>query len=98
MKLESETTREIISDHAFYALIIIGITISIYHQLPIEIWKESWNLIVFLCSCGLVLDVVSFAKSFRLKKVIEDYNSSSNIVDENPFDEVDKESERVSTK
>jgi hypothetical protein len=91
MKLESETLREIISDHVFYALIIIGITISIYHALPVDVWKDSWKLIVFLGACGLTLDYLSFAKSLQLKNIIDYMNSGSTEDVEDPFEEVDKE-------
>jgi hypothetical protein len=95
MKQESQTLREIISDHVFYALIIVGITISVYRVLPEAAWKESWNLIIFLSVCSLVLDYLNFMSRLQIRR-LEDYISDyiTDVISENiedPFEEVDKE-------
>lgn len=93
MVLEPQTYREIISDHLFYSTIIIGITLSIFHTMPPEVWRDMWNLIVFLSGCALTMCFLSLMKSLQVKNIIEYANSIKDIDIENPFDEADKESD-----
>ncbi len=90
--LSSDSLRDIISSHVFYALTIVLLGISVYHSIPSPLWNNVGIPIIFLVSGSIAMTSLSLFSSIRCHTLTKLANElRQNLSDD--YKETDEEKE-----